>query len=113
MIKEVEKWERGVQSERAEAVGLVAAEESEEGGGGRGGGEAAGFGEVVAVGHGGEVVRAVLLRQALDVQEILDGVGVSVVDIESEEPIGAAAPKINPKHKQNQRTNYRILKKHS
>ena len=103
-------YKKGIQSERGEAVSFVAAEEGEEGGGGGGGGEAAGFEEMIAVGHGGEVVEAVLLRQAPDVEEILDGVGVSVVDIEAEEAVGIRAPKTNPTHKQNQQN---ILKKHS
>lgn len=89
-----------LQSETGETVSLVAAEESEVGTGGGGGGEAASVGEMITVGHGGEVVETIFLRQALNVHEILNGVGISVVNIEAEEPIGRTA--LNPTHTHNQ-----------
>lgn len=70
-----------------------------DGGGGRTGGEAAGVEEVITVGHGGVVVEGTFLRQAIVVQEILDRIRISVVDIESESPKSLAGLGINPKGK--------------
>lgn len=81
-----------VQSQGVEAVGLVAGGESQ--GSRRIAGQAAAVDGSIAVGHGGVVQHAPLLRQLkiVHIQHSLDRIGEPVVDIEPERPEPVAEP---------------------